>query len=126
MKRPEVLSITALLLCVGLISVSAKVAKSTEPASIQIDGLECRIERTDCTPDEWLRSCVLIQFRTTNGKGADIRMNLSTSTFSNCEPILTKVYAPANGSWSLSGLKIEAASNTLQWNYDLDFEVEWR
>ncbi len=125
MKRRSVLAIAVLLSGIGAISVSAKIARSTTPVRIQIDGLECRVERVECSPDEWLQSYVLYQFRTTSGKGATVRMNLSGCSFSNCKPVYTTVYVSKDGSWSDHGLKIEADSNKIGWDYSLNFEVEW-
>ncbi len=125
MKRRWALVIAVLLSGVGAIGISAKITKTMEPVRIRIDGLECRVEKAECSPDEWLQSYALYQFRTTNGKGATIRMSLPECSFSNCKPVYTKVYASKDGSWSDHGLKIEAASNKLGWDYDLNFEVEW-
>lgn len=125
MKRRWILAIAVLISGIGAISVSAKITRTTVPVRIQIDGLECRVEKAECSADEWLQSFALYQFRTTNGKGATVRMNLSECSFSNCKPVYTTVYVSRDGSWSDHGLRIEAASNKVDWDYTLNFEVEW-
>ncbi len=126
MKKSMRIFAIVLFSCALLCTTSAKVSKNTSTMDTGIDGLECTVEETECSSGEWLHSNTMFHFRTTNGRGATVRMNESASTFENCKPIYTSVYASKDGSWSGSGLSIEANSNEEAWSYDLHYNVEWR
>jgi len=130
MKATKIVIITVLIsLCFSTFAFS-KVTKSIEACYTGIPGLECRKIVTDTNyrndgSGEWLKPNHALQFRSTNGKSANIRVNKSRSSFRNSKVIYKSAYVNKRGDWSKPGLVVEARGEEA-WSYDLNYNIEWR